>query len=80
MIREMTKGRRYGLVNPLLELLDDGRDAVVDLQHEPCPPLALPNRLRQRLVEELVNPTQHGSIDGAAQARARLVRLAEREK
>src|SRR5205823_11060099 len=63
-----------------LQLLHRRAHVVVQLQNFPAAALALLDRLRDRLVEEGVDPAENGLVRAAAQSGPLLVTDAEREK
>src|SRR5207302_8034716 len=63
-----------------LQLLDGGADGFIELQNLPAAPLALFQRLRHRLVEELVDAPEDRLVRAAAQPRPVFVAHAERQE
>ena len=81
LMRATTNGRRYGLVKPrFFSLSTMDAHLVVDREDEAGAPLALLQRFRQRLVEEVVDPAEQRLIRAAAEARTLFVRRAERQE
>ena len=78
LILATTNGRRYGLVKPFfLSLSTIAATEIVDLEDEPGASRPFLQRLRQPLVEKVVDPAQHRVVGASAQPRPLLVGGAE---